>query len=390
MSDVSQGEGWWVASDGKWYSPESHPEYRPAPPSEGPVVQGPTGSDSAKGPSTHRSAVAVATARRCAEGHEMPESSVFCAVCGSGRSDGLSDFSAIHSDSRSGVAYKIGAFYGREGRLTPKVRILLTAVVGVIVVYVFAASMTAAVFAILLLLVVISIAGLVDREHFGSGRSMQTGGRSASTGQAGSLSQASVPVTSSDSPDEPSTVLSAGAHATASQCVNGHEMPESHIFCSVCGNGRSGVAGEETGQDAPASMGFVAKANEADPQEWVRTHLKPIYVVLGVIILVFGMGIVAATSGSSSSGSSSGGANTSSISYKDGYVCGQAIDGYTGAGGQVCVDSNLRSDSANCNADTNLTNPNGTLWNGDDPVEWVAGCLQGASDAANQANHPGA
>ena len=26
MSDTSQGEGWWQASDGKWYPPESHPE----------------------------------------------------------------------------------------------------------------------------------------------------------------------------------------------------------------------------------------------------------------------------------------------------------------------------------------------------------------------------
>jgi DNA uptake protein ComE-like DNA-binding protein len=27
MSDLSQGEGWWRASDGKWYPPEQHPEY---------------------------------------------------------------------------------------------------------------------------------------------------------------------------------------------------------------------------------------------------------------------------------------------------------------------------------------------------------------------------
>lgn len=31
MSDTSQGEGWWMASDGKWYPPES--AQRPAPPS---------------------------------------------------------------------------------------------------------------------------------------------------------------------------------------------------------------------------------------------------------------------------------------------------------------------------------------------------------------------
>ena len=31
MSDTSQGPGWWQASDGKWYAPEQHPGYRPAP-----------------------------------------------------------------------------------------------------------------------------------------------------------------------------------------------------------------------------------------------------------------------------------------------------------------------------------------------------------------------
>ena len=33
MSDVSQGPGWWLASDGKWYAPELHPNYVPARPS---------------------------------------------------------------------------------------------------------------------------------------------------------------------------------------------------------------------------------------------------------------------------------------------------------------------------------------------------------------------
>ena len=32
MSDVSQGPGWWVASDGKWYPPELHPNFASAPP----------------------------------------------------------------------------------------------------------------------------------------------------------------------------------------------------------------------------------------------------------------------------------------------------------------------------------------------------------------------
>jgi Domain of unknown function (DUF4234)/Protein of unknown function (DUF2510) len=33
VSDTSQGPGWWIASDGKWYPPEQHPSYEPpAPP----------------------------------------------------------------------------------------------------------------------------------------------------------------------------------------------------------------------------------------------------------------------------------------------------------------------------------------------------------------------
>lgn len=33
MSDAPQGDGWWQASDGKWYRPEDHPDYLKAPPS---------------------------------------------------------------------------------------------------------------------------------------------------------------------------------------------------------------------------------------------------------------------------------------------------------------------------------------------------------------------
>ena len=50
MSDVSEGPGWWVASDGKWYRPEQHPDYKPpapppppppppAPPPTAPIAQ---------------------------------------------------------------------------------------------------------------------------------------------------------------------------------------------------------------------------------------------------------------------------------------------------------------------------------------------------------------
>ena len=108
MSDTSQGEGWWVASDGRWYPPQDHPNDREGSPLQVPDPQSSTSGDSAEEPSTDRSAVALATARQCVNGHEMPESHVFCSVCGSERSEDLSDFSAPHSGSRKGLAYKIG------------------------------------------------------------------------------------------------------------------------------------------------------------------------------------------------------------------------------------------------------------------------------------------
>jgi len=41
MSDVSQGPGWWQASDGKWYRPEQHPSYAPPPPPPPPTAPPP-------------------------------------------------------------------------------------------------------------------------------------------------------------------------------------------------------------------------------------------------------------------------------------------------------------------------------------------------------------
>lgn len=32
MSDISQGPGWWIASDNKWYPPDLHPSVQKAPP----------------------------------------------------------------------------------------------------------------------------------------------------------------------------------------------------------------------------------------------------------------------------------------------------------------------------------------------------------------------
>lgn len=46
MSDTAQGPGWWQASDGRWYPPESHPQAvasQPASPAPGSVVGGAPG-----------------------------------------------------------------------------------------------------------------------------------------------------------------------------------------------------------------------------------------------------------------------------------------------------------------------------------------------------------
>jgi len=42
MSDTSQGPGWWLASDGRWYPPEQHPGYTPVPPPVPPSPPAPT------------------------------------------------------------------------------------------------------------------------------------------------------------------------------------------------------------------------------------------------------------------------------------------------------------------------------------------------------------
>ena len=83
MSDISQGEGWCVASDGRWYPPQDHPNHGSGSSSQVPLLQNQADSE----PSTDRSAVAVATARQCVNGHEMPESHVFCSGCGSQESE---------------------------------------------------------------------------------------------------------------------------------------------------------------------------------------------------------------------------------------------------------------------------------------------------------------
>jgi hypothetical protein len=51
MSDVSQGPGWWQASDGKWYSPEQVPGTRAAEPDPEPSGFAPEATESVPQPS---------------------------------------------------------------------------------------------------------------------------------------------------------------------------------------------------------------------------------------------------------------------------------------------------------------------------------------------------
>lgn len=39
MSETPQGEGWWQASDGRWYPPELHPQFLPPPPHLNPRIR---------------------------------------------------------------------------------------------------------------------------------------------------------------------------------------------------------------------------------------------------------------------------------------------------------------------------------------------------------------
>lgn len=56
MSDTSQGEGWWLAADGRWYPPESHPgpAAPPPPPAEAVGDEGPPAPVAATATTTHR------------------------------------------------------------------------------------------------------------------------------------------------------------------------------------------------------------------------------------------------------------------------------------------------------------------------------------------------
>lgn len=98
MSDVSQGPGWWIASDGRWYAPEQHPNYRPPPPPTGNPLglaeQQASAPSTMQEPPIHKVSTApssVETAPQAEQtfcilcGFSLPSQAAFCPQCG-GRS----------------------------------------------------------------------------------------------------------------------------------------------------------------------------------------------------------------------------------------------------------------------------------------------------------------
>ncbi len=59
MSDMSQGPGWWIASDGKWYPPESHPDVKASPE---PTIVAPSPSPTAPRSTSDVESSVIATA----------------------------------------------------------------------------------------------------------------------------------------------------------------------------------------------------------------------------------------------------------------------------------------------------------------------------------------
>jgi hypothetical protein len=75
MSDQSQGEGWWIASDGKWYPPHLHPDYQaPAPP---PMPEAPPTTRAFSAPSPAAAPASPAPASTAPTTPDGPKASIF-------------------------------------------------------------------------------------------------------------------------------------------------------------------------------------------------------------------------------------------------------------------------------------------------------------------------
>ena len=88
MSDVSQGPGWWQASDGKWYTPEATPQY----PTPSEAVDQTTAVDSGQAMPNPESGTSIPPVSSvCTNGHGMRDVGLFCTICGSPRSQAPAD-----------------------------------------------------------------------------------------------------------------------------------------------------------------------------------------------------------------------------------------------------------------------------------------------------------
>lgn len=82
MSDVSQGPGWWLAADSRWYPPEQHPDFVAQAASDPSMVQAPQ-SESISPSQLDPGVRPPSPARFCIScGTALPSAAAFCPQCG--------------------------------------------------------------------------------------------------------------------------------------------------------------------------------------------------------------------------------------------------------------------------------------------------------------------
>ena len=137
------------------------------------------------------------------------------------------------------------------------------------------------------------------------------------------------------------------------------------------------------------TSGEISKDSRSDTpvgDDGSKRQLYTIFAVLGGIAVLVIVLVLALGSGSTS-GSANGGSGTDqSISYKDGYACGQDIV----AGSNEACTILTGSFSDQTSADSNCNFDSSPLHNGDNVDQWMHGCTDGVNDAFYQQAHPGA
>jgi len=134
---------------------------------------------------------------------------------------------------------------------------------------------------------------------------------------------------------------------------------------------------------APPVSQQEPQAAQSRQDDGSRRQLVIIFGVLGTVLLLVLILVVALSGGSTSGNSSSA---NQSISYKDGYVCGQDIV----AGSNEACTILTGSFSDQTSADSNCNFDSSPLDNGDNVDQWMQGCMDGVNDAFYQQAHPGA